>query len=540
MNGQEPFETFRGIIRESDGICDLDARTGFLNDHEEGIRSALEILKENKDWLHFGLIQRILAQESLNSAIPLFPLYPSEELCRELKENESDISEKLAGFNYERAKELKERARGQVEKYTDRHRLLESSIRMVWELFDSTNSWPYSEGEPASQKEASSFIAGCYLLRSRLALPKGESVPEKKLEALLKAWQWAERGYPEVDDLKIEIALDRDRWDTNLPEEWIKDHLNSFLENGPLDFSKPFHWAVNDRAQDLARHFDGRYSEDNDQAMLKIATDEQSGKDLLLPLYQARAALRMESDDMSEWLMKAVAALELPGSASRRYHLPFSHPLWDDTVALIRKMAQEERYHGQWEASAVDIWRRCREEESRVKLSIQLRWYWSRYRQLYQLAFQAALNLAYRDSVKLKRAAEITDSQKSRPTIKAQAIEQFLSKQDVDIYKKHVEADILLAAGNYVAGLEKLKGIAVPEKEKGRDIMDIPEGWAAVHFNIIDRDNAHALIVENEECRHVPVTISSLWDTLSNGCTRSVALSCWKTFAENPAKCFNR
>ena len=154
------------------------------------------------------------------------------------------------------------------------------------------------------------------------------------------------------------------------------------------------------------------------------------------------------------------------------------------------------------------------EEESRVKVGIQIRWYWSKYRRLYQLAFQAALNLQ-----DLKLAAEITDSQKSRPTIKALALEKSLSKNDAKVYKKHVEADALFAAGNFVAGFEALKKIPVPKKEKHRDIMDVPNGWTAVHFNIIDRNDAHALIVEDKKCRHVSIAISgkisNLWDAFN-------------------------
>jgi len=519
------FEEFKkNIIQKADTILDLEKKAKFFKNHEKFISKILESL-QNNDWIHLGTVLKVMAQESLQAPVPMFGLQPSEKLCTGLKVNEDAIIESMAEFNLWRAKKLQQIAmqKKYAGKYIDRHRLLESAIRLTWEQFDSDESWHHTG---ISETEACDFIAQCYLFRSRLALAKGSTIPEKKLEALAKAWHWAaEKGYDEMNNLKMKIVLERDRWEKNLSEEWIKDQINSFLEkeNSSLDFSKPLHWAVNDRARALElisdESNDRRITNDHNISLItKSFTDKEKA---LVSLYQARAALRIQSDDISERLIKAVAALELPKRGtllkddSPRYHVPLSHYLWGDTVDFIEKAAEQGELKGKWEDSAVDIWRRCMEEESRVKVGIQIRWYWSRYRQLYQLAFQAALNLADHDPENLKLAAEITDSQKSRPTIKALALEKSLSEKGMESYKKHVEADVLFAAGNFVAGFEALKKIPVPEKEESRHIMNVPAGWAAVHFNITDRNDAHALIVEDKKCCHVSIKISCLWDAFN-------------------------
>ncbi|MBL0717013.1 MAG: CHAT domain-containing protein, partial [Desulfosarcina sp.] len=519
---KDMFKEFKkNIIQKADTILDFEEKANFFKIHKSFTKKILESL-EKDDWIHLGTVLKIMAQEAMQAPVPVFGLQPSEKLCKGLKVNEDAIIESIAEFNLWRAKKLQQIAmqKKYAGKYTDRHRLLESAIRLTWEQFDSNESWHHAV---ITEKEACDFIAQCYLFRSRLALAKGSTIPEKKLEALARAWHWAaEKGYDDMNDLKMKIVLEKDKWEKNLSEEWIKDQINSFLkkENCSLDFSKPLHWAVNDRAQNLElisdKSNDRRITDDcKISHITKSFTDEEKA---LVFLYQARAALRMQSDDISERLKKAVDALELsqrgmPSKAnSMRYHVPLSHYLWGDIVDLIEKAAEQEEL---WEDSAVDIWRRCMEEESRVKVGIQIRWYWSKYRQLYQLAFQAALNPAYHYPENFKLAAEITDSQKSRPTIKALALEKSLSKKNAEGYKKHVEADALFAAGNFVAGFEALKKIPVPEKEKPRHIMDVPADWAAVHFNIIDRNDAHALIVEDEKCRHVSIEISDLWDAFN-------------------------
>jgi len=196
-------------------------------------------------------------------------------------------------------------------------------------LFDASDKWPY-EKTVMDKKEACSFIADCYLLRSKLALPKGSKIPEKKVEALLKAWEWAKQ-YEGTDDLKIEIALELDRWDKNRPKSWIENKLNVFLNNNELDFTKLLHWVVNDKARNMPIEM----SEENYDKMMGVSC--KSGEKILLPFYQARAAFRTCASDLKEKLEKAVEQLE---------SLPLSHYLWDDTIDLLSAAAKDSKFQG--------------------------------------------------------------------------------------------------------------------------------------------------------------------------------------------------
>ena len=440
----DQFERLKKIILEADAVCDSEKRSEFFANKADAINDAL-IALETADSVQLGIMLRVLSRELEESPVSLISLKPSKDVCLSLKENSIEIAEKVAIFNFERAKYLKERAKKgkDIEKYTDRHRLIECAISLVWREFDSDDKWPHTS--VISENEACSFIANCYLLRSRLALSKGSDIPEKKLEALTKAWNWAERGSDKMDSLKMRIALEKDRWDHTLGDEWIKTCLTDFINANHYKFNvcSPLHWAVNDKCRAL-----GISEKDNDKELVKHKPPD--GKDNFLPLYQAKAAFRLKLD-ISERLEEAVERLS---------NFPLSAPLWHDTVEQIKDVSETDQYADQWEKSAIRAWQKCKEAEEGLRLSIQVRWYWSGYRKLYDLAFQAVLNSAdtetvpSKDSVTLKSAIEITDSLKSRPTIKMQDLEKSLKGDDREIYKKVLEELNQIAE---TVGAEKLK-----------------------------------------------------------------------------------
>jgi len=94
---------------------------------------------------------------------------------------------------------------------------------------------------------------------------------------------------------------------------------------------------------------------------------------------------------------------------------PFSHPLWEDSVRwLVRLHSKNES----WQKFALDFWKAA-EKVSRRTSSLHLRWYWSRQRDLYNLAFLAAL-----EQDEKEMAAQIADSVKNRPALTLQALEK--------------------------------------------------------------------------------------------------------------------
>lgn len=479
------------IILEADTICDLQEQTAFLSGQQQNINESLSALETAGHWEELGCMLNVLKNQFISCPISLFSPQPSLSLCKGLQNSKAEISNKTALLTIKRAKALKKNAeKPNQKKYTNRHRFIELSIRLIWELFDASDKWPY-EKTVMDKKEACSFIADCYLLRSKLALPKGSKIPEKKVEALLKAWKWAKQ-YKETDDLKIEIALELDRWDKNRPKSWIENKLHVFLNNNELDFTKLLHWVVNDRA----RNMPVKMSEENYDKMMGVSC--KSGEKILLPFYQARAAFRTCASDLKEKLEKAVEQLE---------RLPLSHYLWDDTIDLLSAAAKDSKFQGTWKNAAIKAWKKCKEAESRLKLSLQVRWYWARHRELYDLAFKAAI-----DTDNLLLAADITDLQKSRPTIKQRALERYLTKKgDKDMLRKISEIEAKFATDNYIQGIDDIKSIPC-ETFKPGEFLNIPDKWAAIHFNIAQNKTSHALIFENNNCQVIEINISDLSD----------------------------
>lgn len=465
------FEKFKKIVFETDTKNSMEERKKHLANNEDSFRQGLLALKESKNWVALGVMLKIIEQFDMNSSVSFFETTPSHELCTNFDLHSEQINESLAEITFVRSKKLFEKAKtGKcTKKYLDRHRFIETAIRLVWELFpaDTSANWPYKK---IQKTNACEFIAKCYLLRSRLALPKGSDIPEKKIEAIQKAWDWSNDAGSEIDDLKIEIALEKDRWEKNLSENWINEKLNKFFKNNMFNFSNHIHRAVYDKGRQA-----GILPDDFDDEILKLSADNN---DPFFFLHQAKAAYRTQTSE-GDRLGKAVSALS---------GVPLSYHLWDDTVDIIEKVAKKDGY--EWRESAIKAWQICRQEESRLKLSIQIRWYWSRQAKLYDLAFRAA-----DDKNDPELAAQIADSLKSRPAVKLVQAENNLHKNDREQLETFREIETNFAAENFQTGLEDAKKWDTDSSLKSPNIQAIPSGWTAVHFYISLNNTGYAVII---------------------------------------------
>lgn len=108
----------------------------------------------------------------------------------------------------------------------------------------------------------------------------------------------------------------------------------------------------------------------------------------------------------------------------REPRLPFSHVIWDDAVRFVRRLRKHK--FDAWRDLAIKMWEAA-ETKAIDTTSLRIRWYWSRQRNLYDLAFLAAL-----DNDDVKKAAKIADSAKSKPALTWQALEN-LSRTDKKI-----------------------------------------------------------------------------------------------------------
>jgi len=497
----DPYEKAKRIIFNADITISASDRVLNLQQNIDPIRDALSAFQRPGDWHHLSTLLNFLHEEQDYAFLPLETLEKHKEICNALETNRNEINEEYTRLNYERAIKLLRKSTDpsfKFNKHTDRERLLERAIRLIWGRFSPDYTWPYSS---VSRSDACALIAQCYLERSILALPKGSSVPEKKLEALHKAWKWAEKIGDGLNRLMLDILLELYRWDKNLSRDWVIEQLKTFLNANTLNPQASCDWALIDLAGEL-----GLDCSALDKQILTVSADGfEDRKTLWLPLYHANAALRLHCNSVvSEHLSNAVDKLK---------NVPFSYPLWDDTVKLFERVI--EQGVNSWEESAIKLWRICQDGEKLVRLSIQLRWYWSRHQRLYQLAFKAAIS---RDDDK-KLAAEIADSQKSKPAIKMITLEKALHDDtDKEMISLLSEIDAIFSAGGFSAGYHELldkakelmKTIVQP---KTRDIeKDVPKGWAAVHFYILDEEEGYALVFENGGWKKYRFDISGLWE----------------------------
>ena len=196
-------------------------------------------------------------------------------------------------------------------------------------------------------------------------------------------------------------------------------------------------------------------------------------------------------------LEKAVSALS---------RVPLSYHLWDDTVDIIEKVAKKDEY--EWRKSAIKAWQICRQEESRLKLSIQIRWYWSRQAKLYDLAFRAA-----NDTTNPELAAQIADSLKSRPAIKLVQAENNLYKEDKEKLEQFRKIETNFAAGNFHTGLEDAKKLNTDSSLNSRDIQAISSGWTAIHFYISLNDRGYAVVINADGKNEIKkIEIEDTWN----------------------------
>jgi hypothetical protein len=160
------FEKFKDIVFEADTKNSVEERKRYLAEKGDIFRQGLLALKESKNWVALGAMLKIIEQFDMNSSVSFFETAPSRELCKEFDLNSSEINEKLIEITFVRAGKLFEKAKTgrDTKKYLDRHRFIETAIRLVWELFpaDTSTKWPYQK---IQKTDACEFIAKCYLLR---------------------------------------------------------------------------------------------------------------------------------------------------------------------------------------------------------------------------------------------------------------------------------------------------------------------------------------------------------------------------------------
>lgn len=336
------------------------------------------------------------------------------------------------------------------------------------------------------------LLAKAYFYRGLLYRPKGRTVPARKIEAIKKAMALSERaiGLSHKPSLKTwaYAALELERADTSFKTPSDK------LKKAALLISKDKAADLNDAIVILT------YTErsNNDKKFLKNVNSFFKNVDLNEEKYQknradffllkAKFSFLSDSHETGNYLSNAI------NNAPQAFAAPF----WDDLVDFLKKLRVSQC--DLWKKMSLQAHSECQKREAKIQRNIYLRWYWSRQKELYDLAFLAA------DSPEKK--AEIADSLKSRPVLRYQALNE-LRSSDPNI-NAFLEQEDEARDERYIKRNQNLKHIEKKlseetEKKKVISLQSLPSPWVAIHFYLNELETragekgGHALIFDSQK-----------------------------------------
>lgn len=374
--------------------------------------------------------------------------------------------------------------------YLARERLIDKATDLLHDLLEA--SLPTG---PAIQ-DVHLHLARCYLERSRLILPKENTVPSKKPFVLEQGLE--QLGQCGDSDEKVlllaRMLIEADRCGEGSVN--IKPGVMSDAQKAIKDFfSRWMAQSVEGKSKMLAPDLLESWQV-ADYARESGLLEENVSLELALGLVTLDLeSLRPASPQRFILAYKAALSIDEPAEAGkaieglvkemRRVH--FADPSWDQVVDILERMG-----HGRRSDLAVKCWLACEKVEERVKHPVYLRWYWSRLEDLYRMAFEDA-----RKRGNLRLAVRIADSLKSRPALKMRILERVLPGNattaitafemnyhqrtfDPDLHQEKTRAAAKKAAGE--------KPFGVLERNPR-----LPAGWATVHF-FVGKDEGWCIV----------------------------------------------
>ncbi|MFP4033369.1 MAG: hypothetical protein ACLFTV_17585, partial [Desulfococcaceae bacterium] len=367
--------------------------------------------------------------------------------------------------------------------HADQRRVLERIIRILHKA--------------GREEDVSIEMARAYLHRSRIIKPKGFTPPARKLEALRAASEHAQKAdSPRALLYRGIIALEQDRCGS-APDDFLavlESVRAAGLPEGINDEEKVAYCQVLLRLAEKAKlDFDSPEME----VVADLSAQDAPLERLKFKLFSKAAGPKLKKNP-NYYRNQLVKILSFS---------PFSHPLWDETVRFIRRVHRwaegkggpdlggdlRESLTAFWKGFAQKLWE-VAEDQSRRLSDVHLRWYWSRQRDLYDLAFLAAVK-----NEDFRLAARVADSAKSRPALTWQAMERMGS------LGKMIEQYAQVLAGGYV------KGMTPGPKSPGGPNAEIPDavpaGVQILQFYLVhlqDFERGYAVVCGEEgwtECR---------------------------------------
>ena len=209
-------------------------------------------------------------------------------------------------------------------------------------------------------------------------------------------------------------------------------------------------------------------------------------------LLKARVTFRQQNNNIvKKFLEKAINSAPIA----------FAAPFWDDLVDFLKKLRASQCTL--WKDMSLLAHHECQKREARIQKNIYLRWYWSRQKDLYDLAFLAA------DSSEKK--ADIADSLKSRPVLRYQALNELRGIKGIDkTINDLLEQEDEARDERYIKKTQNLNHLEkkLSEETEKKEVIPLnmlPSPWIAIHFYLNEletregKKGGHAIIFDSQK-----------------------------------------
>ncbi|MEE4357733.1 MAG: type III-E CRISPR-associated TPR-CHAT protein Csx29 [Desulfococcaceae bacterium] len=350
--------------------------------------------------------------------------------------------------------------------------------------------------QPFAKKQENTDIliqlAKAYFHRSLLYRPKGYSVPPRKTDAMIKAKNLSEKVLKKDEENRDALRI----WLHTLlflqeikVKDYDSDMLSTHLENVVLGIMEDGISEPDDMRLLI------QYAQTKDDfSVLETIREEKRDWGRPFDLHLSKAWAYFLLDHPEKCRIHAVKSL---GNAPAA----LSDPFWDDLISFIRELRKKNSEL--WHETAIRAHEKCCEKEANVGNNIYLNWYWSRQRELYDLAFMAQENPADK--------AVIADSLKSRPILRFETLNDLRNQIQGKNRKNHklekqlqqiIEQENEARDGRY---MKKNPSVFDGMKREPLPFDKLPAPWIAIHFYLNEletfegKQGGHALIYEAKE-----------------------------------------
>ena len=327
-------------------------------------------------------------------------------------------------------------------------------------------------------------LAEAYFMRGRIVRPKGFTVPAKKIELLNKALGQLDLltrplgdGAAKVSILRGEIYLVLVRYGQKKADQV------SVLQTAVEQCNKTENHLLFEKFLLALMEATSSSPGDDKREIEEILNNKNTSA-----LNRARAAALLS--DFPRCMDHCADAIQQLEST------PFFHEDWDRTVDLLKNIREKVDQGRAWAQLCERLWRTAVTREQQTAHGCHLRWYWSRQRDVYDLAFHAA------DTCQLK--AEVADSLKDRPALHFSMLEKMADQDGYHELHQWLDAQTNGMLDLYILNFAAGQRCQV---HNGRPASwaPTPIPWIAVHFylangSIPDASSkyGHALIYDSE------------------------------------------